>query len=127
MHDAAVIPAMTTEVTTDETVIGEFKLWGTSGRVNLEIQNTGGDLSDFAIYLKDHEDGEFYEFLSGTDFDSTSLVSLQFATATGPHELSDGEKAHIIVDCGAAVRVQLRATSASTSQVTVLGNAVKER
>lgn len=60
----------------------------------VENQTGGSSLTDFKIWLKDHPNGEWYSYLAGTDFDSTTNRNMLFATSSGPHEVAANSKAH---------------------------------
>ena len=105
---------------------------GTTGTLNIEVEVAGGGdaLDGFAIQLKDHSQGEWYDYLVSSsagsgDFDST-LSNLPFATDTGPHEVAAGNRAHAIARVHAAHACRFRAKSSGSSDVTVRGSLVTD-
>lgn len=91
--------------------------------LSLEVENTGDTAtSGFDIQIQDHTDGEWYSFLEGNDFDSTSIDAMRFASDTGPHELGAGNKAHVQLRIGPVYRWRARAQVASgTTTVQIRG------
>ena len=90
--------------------------------VNLEIENSGSAaLTDFLIELQDHPDGEFYDFLSGTDY-ATGTDDMLFCTSTVPNTLAASGKAHVIFRTWSAYAMRFQATCATTTTVKVRGS-----
>lgn len=96
-------------------------------KLQLELSVATRNMSSFVIQLQDHPEGEFYDYLSDADFDSTAIVSMLFATTAGPHEVTANNKAHAIVELGAPYAVKLRGTcSGAGGVVRVRGNVARE-
>lgn len=89
--------------------------------INCEIANIGAALTDFRVQLQDHENGEFYTFMSGSDWSSTTLTNLLFST-TSPQTLADGSKGHVQFRANGARRVKFQAKAATLTVVIVRGN-----
>ena len=96
----------------------------------LEIDSAAGGvaLSNFIVQLRDHPDGEYYDYLADTDFDNASIENLKVAfgatdaTTPRPHRLATGDKSHIIFALHGANSVKFLASVASGStDVTVRG------
>lgn len=91
--------------------------------LNIEFENVGGgsanDVADFKLQLKDHPEGEWYDYLSDTDWDAVTLNAMLFATTTGPHEVTSGDVAHAHVDIHAAYGVKFVANCAQGEDTTV--------
>jgi hypothetical protein len=69
--------------------------YGESGLVVMQVYNAGpGDLTAFKIQLLDCSDCEWYDYLSGTDFD-TATSAMLFSTIMGPHEVTSNGYAHV--------------------------------
>ncbi len=105
-------------ITTSYVDILTLILDGRADVLNLELENTGAAaLTGFKVLLKDHADGEWYDFLSGVDFDSTDLSNMLFASATGPHELGAAAIAHAHVRVNAAYGVKFQGLCGSSTTV----------
>jgi hypothetical protein len=96
-------------------------VFGAADRIRLEIDNTGAQaLADFKMQLKDHPSGEWYDFLSGTDWASPG-DDMNFAS-TGLISCAAGAKAHAQVRIGSAYAFRFQAkAAAATTTVTVRG------
>jgi hypothetical protein len=97
--------------------------------LNIEVENIAGGsaLNSFVIKVQDHPGGEFYNFLGDTDFDRDDLINMRYSTATGPHELPAGQKAHVHVLINSAHAFQLWAkVAAGTASVKVRGAAAED-
>lgn len=87
--------------------------------INMEVQNNGANaFTDFRIRLKDHPDGEWYDYLLAADFASPNNSNMIFASVD-PSTLAGGAKSHIIFRCNAAwaVNVQAKRTLAASGRV----------
>lgn len=106
----------------DLTDITELTLEGNYDELLLEVENgaVAVTLTDFALLLKLHRDGEWFVFLSATDWDAIDIASLLFVTATGPHELPTATKAQAILNLHGAWAVKLQAAG-NTASVIVRG------
>jgi alpha-D-ribose 1-methylphosphonate 5-triphosphate synthase subunit PhnG len=105
-------------VTTDwSTVLTVNAGRGAAGLMCAEIANVGATaLSDVQVQLRDHPNGAWYTFLSGTDWASTTLANMIFAS-TGLITLAAAAFGHVHVRLNAAfeVRVQVKVAAGSTS------------
>lgn len=80
------------------------------GLLNVEVCVTSNGLNAFRVELKDHSDGEWYTYLSGTDFD-TATSNLPFVTSEGPHEIEAAECAHFHMNARNAYAIRFGATA----------------
>jgi len=102
----------------------EVPLAGLDRDISFQIINlTGGStLSNFVITRRLHDNGDWLNYLGGTDFATPTNKCV--ASNPGPHNLPASQSAWVDVDCGAAVAIQLWAQVASgTATVSVLGGA----
>ena len=92
--------------------------------LNFEIDNTGGTtVNHFMVLLQDHPSGEWYSYLSDTDFDATNNSNMRYASPTGPHEVVGGTKAHASIVINAASGARLSASvAAGTTTIVARGN-----
>jgi len=123
-------------VTIAATVLKTIEHLDRLGVFNVEVVNNSGTvtLDQFIVALKDHPDGEWYTYLSATDFDANFLDFdadvkppwLLFTQSTGPHELGPAGKAHFIFDAHRAYGVRFSAAcvgaGAEVASVTVRGS-----
>jgi hypothetical protein len=100
----------TATTTTGGVVIGSaIVIRGWQTVFNIELVNSGAPpLANFYIDLQDHPDGEFYAFLSGTDF-AGDMTDLMFCSTTVPNTLAGGGTAHVIFRVHSAYAVRFRA------------------
>lgn len=115
----------TETIGTSSADIGEpIVLSGLASIINFEVSPDGGDLSAFVVQTQEHPQGEFHDFLSGADFDSTTNANMLWATTTGPQEIGDGNVAAAHVRINAAYAVKFKATaSAANTTVTIRATA----
>lgn len=114
------IPSTTATVTTATTVytmqdIGDLK------EVSLQVANTGAALTDFIVQLQDSESGAWYNYLSGTDWASTTNPAMQFSS-TAVNTLASGSTGHVHFRINGANGFRIVATTGSSTSVTVVGN-----
>jgi len=101
-----------------------------SGTVNLEIENDHASqaTTGIRILLRDHVNGEWYEYLADADFGNSSLTNLLFASyTTGSaafHTLTAGHFAHCHVLLNACQGLKVQAKAAAAGSVTVRGGLV---
>ena len=108
-------------VTDSYTTVLELKLGGGSSLVNFEVENMGGTnpTTGFKVQLQDNPGVAWYDYLSGTDFDSTDLSNMLFASAVGPHELPYGDIANVHIRVNAAYALRFRAVCGSGLSTTL--------
>jgi hypothetical protein len=114
--------ALNISVGTTLTKLIEIPLAGLDRDISFEIANAAGSAttSNFAIYRKLHDQGDWLPYLGGSDFATATTKCT--ASTPGPQALPAGESAWVDVDCGAAVAVQLWAAVASgTATLSVYG------
>jgi hypothetical protein len=117
--DVAVTTALTDLLGTTGQVLGNQN---PGCIVNLEIQNTGAnDFTDFSIQIQDHPDGEFYDWLTGTDFTSTSNPDM-LDCSVDPRTLVAGTRSHIVFRVRSAYAFKCKAKRTSATTATALGN-----
>lgn len=117
----------TTVAVSGYTTIGDPIQWDNNdptanGLIVFEVANAAGSgtLDGFKIQMQDHPDGQWYDYLSGSDFD-TATTAMLFATTTGPHEVAAEGYAHAHVKArGYAIRFQASSAS-STASVRIRG------
>lgn len=125
MRDQVAGSAVT--VGTDYTELMQRDFGGMAAMANIEVHNAAGGsaLSGFKVQLKAHPEGEWYDYLEGADFDSTTNTNMLFATSTGPHELGADARAQCIIRITAAHAVRLLAkVASSTATVTARMTAI---
>ena len=104
------------------------QLGGLGAVANIEIENTGDNaLTDFRVLLQDHPGGEWYAFVGGTDFLAPFAVGVRWVSATPPHTLPAGQKAHLHIEGLAANGIKLQAASTAGTEVAARGNALVRR
>ena len=91
----------------------------------LDLTNTGSYALDaFQFDYSVGASASWRTLLSGTDFDSTSIPSLVFCTTTGPHELTAGSTASLIIDVRGMYAVRFTASASGTAtSVSYIGTA----
>lgn len=92
-----------TAVSSTTTTVTSLVLGGRAQMLVFEVSVAGTlTLNGFKVQCRDHSTGSWYDYLSGTDFDSATNANMLFATDTGPHEVgyatSGGAHAHIRVN-----------------------------
>lgn len=87
---------------------------GYDHKVAIEVSVDGDGMNDFQVQLKHHPDGEWFTFLSGTDWDTAS-TSMLFCEATGPHEMADSGVANATISVRGAHSMRYRAQTDTTS------------
>lgn len=108
------------EVGDSPTVLAERVLSGLLELANIEVANAAGGaaLNSFAVQLKDHPGGEWYDFLEDGDFEVAN-DNILFCSTTTPHDLAAGAAAHVHIRVNAAHAIRLVASTASgTADVT---------
>ena len=112
---AVVVGATLTDLT-------ELLLEGNYDELLLEVENGAVEvtLTDFALLLKLHRDGEWFVFLSATDWDATDIVDLHYVDSTGPQQLATGTRAQAIINLHGAWAVKFQAAG-DTASVIVRG------
>jgi hypothetical protein len=110
--DAVVVGATLTDLT-------EIELQGNYDELLLEVENgaVAVTLTDFAVLLKLHQDGEWFTFLSGTDWDAIDIADLYYVDSTGPHEVATGTRAQAIVNIHGAWAIKFQAAGATASVI----------
>ena len=109
-------------VGTSLTTIGPFQIYNTGSLANFSIDNVGPNaLNAFEVDLCNNG-GNFYTFLSGSDFSSTSNSNMRFCTTNVPPTLaaagsgSSSSAVHIVV--GASYFIQFRMSgNGGTTQI----------
>ena len=105
--------------------IGTVKMEKTSGGLTLEVSVSGDDTTNFIVQIKPHHNADFHDFLSSSDFDSTSISNMIFSSSVGPHQLSDGGSSLVVIDVNHADSVKFRANStAGGGTITIKGRYV---
>ncbi len=95
---------------------------GISDLLNLQVKPVGAALNAFSIMVQDHPQGEFVDYLSGTDFDAAGNSNMRWATTVGPHEIGDGAIAHVHARINAAHAIKFQASvAAGTATVEIKG------
>ena len=98
MNSGYKIEGVVTSVTTAYTVLVTSTAGSQRGGgeiVNLEVVNLGATaFSNLKIQLRDHPNGEWYDYLGASDFASSSNFNMLFSTV-GPDTLAGGAKGHI--------------------------------
>jgi len=118
---AVVVGATLTDLT-------ELTLEGNYDELLLEVQNGPTvTLSDFALLLKLHRDGEWFVFLSGTDWDATDIVDLHYVDSTGPHQLANDSRAQAIVNLHGAWAVKFQAAEATSAASVIVRGIVRRK
>ena len=99
---------------------------------NVEVTNAGGGsadaLTEFKVQLKSHATGQWYDFIGGTDFDSTDLSNMLFCTTQAPYDLASGEYSqfHIRVTGAYAIRFMANLANTDDTTVTIYGSTTLE-
>lgn len=89
-----------------DTTIGDVHFtrqgFGIEAFIVFEVEVTVGDLDDFKLMLQDHPGGQWYAYLSGTDWD-TATSNNTFVFSTAPNDVTSGgfSHAHVRVPCHA--------------------------
>jgi len=99
------------------TTLDTLVLDGRGGRICFEVQNEDASdaLDQFEVQIKPHWlANSWHTILSGTDFDSTGLATMIWATTTGPHECAAGGVAAAMIDIGPVYAVRFQAACAAT-------------
>ena len=101
------------------TDLAEIELKGDYDELLLEVVNgaVAVTLTDFAVLLKLHQDGEWFSFLSGTDWDAIDIADLYYVDSTGPHEVATGTIAQAIVNIHGAWAIKFQAAGATASVI----------
>lgn len=96
--------------------------------MNLEIENAGDTnaLTDFKIQLTDHPDGEWYTYLGGADFSSTTISNLRFVSTAVPNTLAAAGFSHVHARLNGACGLRLLASCAAGTTVEVRGSLKQE-
>ena len=86
--------------------------------LNIEVKNVGqapnnATLNHFKIQLQDHVSGDWYDYLSDTDFQSLVNPNVLFCTTVIPQTLAAGAQAHVHVRINAAASVRIQASVAA--------------
>jgi hypothetical protein len=120
----AAIPFQANNITvgTSLTLLAQVPLAGLDRDISFELSNAAGSAttSNFVIVRKLHDQGDWLNYLGGTDF--ATATSKCIASTPGPHQLPAGQTAWVDVDRGSAVAVQLWASVASgTAVLSVFG------
>lgn len=104
------------EVGTSATTIVTLQTRGMPGELSFELDNiTGGQaLTTFVMQAQDHQNGEWYDYLSGTDWMSSGITNMLFSS-TDPTTLASGSKSHHKVLVRAAWAIRFQATVASST------------
>jgi hypothetical protein len=127
MHGGSQFVPKTTTVTTALLDVYTVVLGYLAGQiVNLEIATITQALNGFTIQLQDHPAGEFYDFLVDADFDSTTNSNMLHCSATGPHELPAGSKAHVHFRSNGAYAFKCRAKAAAPSASVTVGGGIRQ-
>jgi len=112
-------------VTTSYTTIIEVWPEGQADVVNAEVESAAASaaaLSSFKMQLKDHKDGEWYDFLTDAEFEAVDKKAMLFCSPTDPDDLAAGEKSHIQVLVRAAYGARFQAkVAASTAKIAIRG------
>ena len=96
--------------------------------LNIEVKNVGqapnnAALNHFKVQLQDHVSGDWYDYLSDTDFQSLVSPNVLFCTTVIPQTLAAGAQAHVHVRINAAASVRIQASvAAGTGTVTTFAS-----
>lgn len=104
-------------------VSDEIPVFNVGRMIGLRVENTGNTnaLDGFQILAKIHpEDGAYFTWLAGTDFDTATSIVRSVSTA-GPHEIDSNGVAWVLIDTTSVWSVKLQA-SADTNPTTVQVN-----
>jgi hypothetical protein len=124
MPNAIPFQANNITVGTSPTLLAQVPLAGLDRDISFELFNAAGGAatSNFIVYRKLHDAGDWLPYLGGTDF--ATPTSKCVASTPGPHALPAGQSAWVDVDCGAAIAIQLWAQVASgTASLSLFGGA----
>jgi hypothetical protein len=99
--------------------------------LNIEVSNVGispnnAAMNHFKVQLRDHVSGDWYDYLSDSDFQSLVNPNVLFCTTVIPQTLAAGAQAHMHIRINAAASVRVQASVASgtgtiTAYATVAG------
>jgi hypothetical protein len=103
--------------------LSEIVLSGHGGFIHFEVDNSAGTqtITDCILQLKDHPNGEFYNYKGGTDWDATNDVNIIFNTTLGVQEVTATNRAHACARIDSAYSARFVMKAASASAVTVRG------
>ena len=96
--------------------------------LNVEVKNVGvnpnnASLNHFKVQLQDHVSGDWYDYLSDTDFQSLVNPNVLFCTTVIPQTLAAGAQAHVHVRINAAASVRIQASVvAGTGTITTFAS-----
>jgi hypothetical protein len=96
--------------------------------LNVEVKNVGvnpnnASLNHFKVQLQDHVSGDWYDYLSDTDFQSLVNPNVLFCTTVIPQTLAAGAQAHVQVRINAAASVRIQASvAAGTGTITTFAS-----
>jgi len=111
----------TTGVDTTFTTVGtQTGLDHGKNAIALEVENVseGGHdqvLSDFKCQLKDHVDGEWYDWISGASWTAGVIPNIEFCTTQGPQDLPHTTLAHVHLRIPPVYGIRLQAKTAANS------------
>jgi hypothetical protein len=86
--------------------------------LNIEVSNVGVNpnnaaLNHFKVQLRDHVSGDWYDYLTDSDFQSLVNPNVLFCTTVIPQTLAAGAQAHMHIRINGAASVRLQASVAS--------------
>ena len=105
-------------VGTSLTTIGPFQIYNTGSLANFSIDNVGPNaLNAFEVDLCNNG-GNFYTFLSGSDFSSTTNSNMRFCTTNLPPSLAASSSAAVHIVVGASYFIKFRMSgNGGTTQI----------
>jgi len=107
--------------------IPELPLLDGSGVLSVEVENEAGgaSLDGFAIQLKDHPNGEWYDYISsdqaGSGDFAGGIPNLPFAHTRSADDVASGSRGHFSALFHGAHAARFRAKSSGTSSIKVRG------
>ena len=111
-------------VDTSDTVIFALELGGGDVVCSIDVvsgTSEVGTLDDFVVQLRNHEDGDWYDYLDQQDYDNVNQPNMPFASQEGPHEVQSGNTAHLTFKANGVGSVRFQAKSVSTSVILIRG------
>lgn len=121
----------TIAATTGGVLSSTIKLGGLGPLLNLEIDNDDATdaVTAFEVQLQDHPLGAWYTYLSGTDWQSTSISNMLFATTTStyrPNDVGATKQAHAHIRINAAYAIRFKVTTAGNASIVIRGTFYNE-
>ncbi len=102
----------------------EVVLEGKRDILTFQVAATENGTDGFKVLVKSHASADYIDYLSDADFNSLVLANMLFASTTGPHELSAGGKALVVINVRGAYAVKFQASAtADDAHVAIKGTA----